>query len=193
MLQLPGEGVTVAASELTGAVAVLSAMITPAVLISACGSLAISTANRLGRSVERTRKLSSELAELSRAGPREGLEEYRAVVLEQMQRSSERAELLQRAMARLYLAISLFVATSVAIGLVAATRLQYAWLPIGLGLIGAGLLLHASLLLITESRINLRAIRREMEFMRTLGQRQAPGEVPEPRRLGRRRGLGGAS
>ena len=44
--------------ELSVAVAVLSAMITPAVLISACGSLLIATSNRLGRVVDRTCEVS---------------------------------------------------------------------------------------------------------------------------------------
>lgn len=41
------------------ALAVLSAMITPAVLISACGTLIFSTAARLARIVDRVRGLSA--------------------------------------------------------------------------------------------------------------------------------------
>src|SRR4051812_43874585 len=43
--------------EFSSAVAVLTAMITPAVLISACGALILSTSTRLGRVVDRVRLL----------------------------------------------------------------------------------------------------------------------------------------
>ena len=39
---------------------VLAAMITPAVLITACGTLTVSTSNRLGRVVDRVRKVIAE-------------------------------------------------------------------------------------------------------------------------------------
>jgi hypothetical protein len=45
---------------------VLSAMITPAVLISACGALILSTSVRLGRVVDRVRALADRFEELSR-------------------------------------------------------------------------------------------------------------------------------
>jgi hypothetical protein len=50
---------------MSSAVAVLTAMITPAVLISACGSMILSTSSRLGRVVDRVRALSDKLEELA--------------------------------------------------------------------------------------------------------------------------------
>ena len=51
------------------ALAVLTAMITPAVLISACGALIFSTATRLGRVIDRVRFLSTRfLYPTSRSG-----------------------------------------------------------------------------------------------------------------------------
>ena len=47
------------------ALAVLTAMITPAVLISACGALIFSTSTRLGRVIDRTRILSERFQELA--------------------------------------------------------------------------------------------------------------------------------
>ena len=44
------------------ALAILTAMITPAVLISACGALIFSTSTRLGRVVDRVRMLSEKRA-----------------------------------------------------------------------------------------------------------------------------------
>lgn len=43
------------------AIAVLTAMITPAVLISACGSMILSTSTRLGRVVDRVGVLSDQI------------------------------------------------------------------------------------------------------------------------------------
>ncbi len=50
---------------MSSAVAVLTAMMTPAVLISACGSMILSTSHRLGRVVDRVRALSDKLEELA--------------------------------------------------------------------------------------------------------------------------------
>ncbi len=46
-------------STLTEAVSVLTAMITPALLLSACGTLILSTSNRLARIVDRIRSSPS--------------------------------------------------------------------------------------------------------------------------------------
>src|SRR5215831_19546301 len=47
------------------AVALLSAMITPAVLISACGALIFSTSARLARVVDRARRLAQQVEDLA--------------------------------------------------------------------------------------------------------------------------------
>jgi hypothetical protein len=51
--------------DMSLAITVLTAMITPAVLISACGSMILSTSVRLGRVVDRVRSLSDRLEEMS--------------------------------------------------------------------------------------------------------------------------------
>ena len=55
------------------AIAVLTAMITPAVLISACGSMILSTSSRLGRVVDRVRSLSDRLEEMAELANRDPL------------------------------------------------------------------------------------------------------------------------
>ena len=50
---------------LTSSLAVLTAMITPAVLISASGTMILSTSTRLGRVVDRVRSLSDRLRQLA--------------------------------------------------------------------------------------------------------------------------------
>lgn len=180
MLLLIGEeAVAVQSTNLAGAVAVLSAMITPAVLIAACGSLTISTANRLARVIERTRELSQQFETLAKDESGADVSKRRAMLFDQLRRATRRARLLQRAMTRIYLAISVFVATSVAIGIVAVSSQRYAWIPIILGLAGAALLFQASLLLIVESRIQMRAVRNEMKFTWEAGRSIAPSDLVE--------------
>ncbi|HEX2092041.1 MAG TPA: DUF2721 domain-containing protein [Longimicrobiaceae bacterium] len=177
---------------LSAALAVLSAMITPAVLISACGSLIIATSSRLGRVIDRTRSIAEEFVEVAHdEGDRELVEEHRTLLFDQLARATRRSRLLQRAMTALYLALSVFVATSVAIGVVGVTGQQYAWIPILLGLGGAGLLFYASLVLILESRITLAAVDDEMDFVWRLGKHHAPSDLvarqAAQRRIFRRR------
>lgn len=165
-------------NDLPDALAILSAMITPAVLISGCGSLIMATSGRLNRAVDRTREISRRFAELAReASAGEEIEPERRMLFSQLHLSTRRSRMLQRAMARLYWALGLFVATSVAIGLVVASGRRYAWVPIVFGLGGAGLLLYASLLLVRESRVALEALDAEMDFVWQLGETHATPEL----------------
>jgi hypothetical protein len=173
-------------TELSGALGVLSAMITPALLISACGSLLIATSNRLGRVIDRTRQVSERFTQLAHDAERTMLAEERQLMFDQLSGLTRRAKMLQRAMSRLYLAVSAFVATSVSIGIVAVTDWQYAWLPIGLGLLGVGLLFASSVLLIAESRIALASVDDEMDFVWRLGQHHAPSGLVDPNATRRR-------
>lgn len=127
---------------------VLGAMITPAVLISASGTLVLSTSNRLSRVVDRVRNLAAEAGKIGEEIP----EERRKLVVEQLSILSSRALLLRSALTSFYLAIGLLVATSIAVGIVAALRWQYGWIPVITGLGGACALLWGSLLLVREAR-----------------------------------------
>lgn len=154
----------------TDSLAILSAMITPAVLISACGNLAMATASRLNRAVDRTREVFNTFAALTdRVGAAESVteEEHAELTLlfSQLDINTSRARFLQRALARTYWAIGMFVATSVAIGVVSVSGRQYAIVPIVFGLSGAALLLWASLLLVHESRLALLVLEQEMDFL----------------------------
>lgn len=69
----------------SSAITVLTAMITPAVLISACGSRILSTSSRLGRVVDRVRALSEKLEEISRKDQQTDLtRERQAAIFEQL-------------------------------------------------------------------------------------------------------------
>ena len=159
------------------ATSVLSAMITPAVLISACGSLIIATSDRLSKAVMRTREISSALIPRANDQRAEGREEERRMLFTQLDFVTTRSRLLQRALSRLYGALAFFVGTSVAIGLVAITSSAFTVVPIALGLVGAGLLLYAAFLLIKESRFALAAVNEEMDFMWQRGKEFGPPDL----------------
>src|SRR5688572_18834421 len=119
---------------MSSAVAVLTAMITPAVLISACGSMILSTSTRLGRVVDRVRSLSDKLEELANKGEDEN-KERQAAIFAQLDKLTSRARILQRAMVSFYLCLGMFVATSVAIGVVALVGTsRYTIIPVSFGI-----------------------------------------------------------
>lgn len=162
-------------NDLTQALAILSAMITPAVLISACGTLILTTSQRVARVIDRTRKASDQFEQLVKTEVDGALlQEEQAVLFHQIRIAARRSRLLQRALSCLYITLSIFVATSVAIGLVAVLGLAYTWLPILLGILGALLLFYTSILLIIESHVAVAAVNEEMDFVLRLGQQQAP-------------------
>lgn len=163
------------------ALSVLSAMITPAVLISGSASLIMATTGRLNRAVDRTRETAAQLAAFVSEGTTpaddrrdEGLHR---LLFQQLDYSTTRSRLLQRGLTRLYFALGAFVATSVAIGVVAVTGSQYAFVPIAFGLAGAALLLFACVVLVRESQIALTALDREMDFVWERGRAHATPEM----------------
>ncbi len=175
MLQIP---MPVEAGTLSSALSILTAMITPAVLISACGTLILSTSTRLGRVVDRVRALSERIEELARVKDEiELAEERRMVIFYQLDKLTSRARLLQRCMTVFYLALGIFVATSVLIGVVAVSGLRYSWIPVVAGLTGAGFLFYGSVLLIFEARLAFSTIRSEMDFIWRLSKHFAPEEI----------------
>ena len=164
---------------------ILGAMITPAVLISACGSLIIATVSRLNRAVDRTRETSQRFAELSE--PRivgAATDEEQRMLFVQLDVNTTRARLLQRALARLYWALGAFVGTSAAIGIVAVAGRAFAPVPITLGLMGAALLLWAAVLLVHESRLALQGLDAEMDYVwQRVKERAAPELLDLPRAM----------
>lgn len=173
---------------------VLTSMITPAVLISACAALILSTSVRLGRVVDRVRALSDRFEEMAHKEPGQVVlfEERLELTFTQLDWLTSRARHLQRAMTAFYLALQMFVATSVAIGLfglTGASTVQFHWIPVVVGMLGAAMLFGGALLLGFESTLALRAIEQEMDFLWKLGQHHAPAPLLErlaPRRLWRK-------
>jgi hypothetical protein len=155
-------------ADLDSVLGVLSAMITPAVLILASGSLILTTSTRLTRVVDRVREMLSDIEQLASDAV---AHEKRQLYLHQLDRSAQRARFLQKTLTRLYTALAMFVATSVAIGIVALLGLRFAWVALVFGFIGSGLLFSASILLIFESRLALAGTYEEMDFTRRVAER----------------------
>lgn len=159
-------------SLLPSAHEVLGAMITPAVLISASGTLVLSTSNRLSRVVDRVRVLALEAERFGSGGQATA---RGRLIVDQMQRLSQRVILLRAAMTALYSSIGILVGTSIAVGLSAALGWAYGWLPIGLGLVGAGSLLYGSLLLVREARLAVGSTLQELEYLeKVMAERSRP-------------------
>ena len=183
---------------LTPALTILSAMITPVVLISACATLIMSTSNRASRVEDRLRDWSAEFAALAEEAPAAGeaTRERRAMIFDQLDLLTSRARLLQRCLSACYLALGLFIGTSVTIGLAgvawmfAHEYIVVSALPIVLSLVGAGWLFYGSFLLVAEARLALRTTDKEMDFLWRQGQRYASADLLERRATagGRRAG-----
>lgn len=144
-------------------------MITPAVLISAGGTLVLSTSNRLSRVVDRVRTLAADADQLEPAdGPpsvRSQREAQKRVLLgRQLRDLWKRAILLRSAVAALYVAIGLLIATSIGVGIFTAFGFDYAFIPITLGMLGTGGLLWATGLLVREARLAIASTLEEVEY-----------------------------
>jgi hypothetical protein len=88
--------------QLSSALEVLSAMITPAVLISACGMLVLSTSNRLVHVVARVRALSDRFERLTEPEGSKRQAEKLSMIISQLELLTSRARLLQRSLTSLY-------------------------------------------------------------------------------------------
>jgi len=158
---------------------ILTSMITPAVLISACGTLIFSTSARLGRIFDRVNVMKGEIEAIVDgriSHPVERMNHLKGQV--SLQR--RRATLIQKAMAALYTATAFFIASSLAIAInVAYGDAGSAWIPTLIALSGGLFLFAASMLLLYESRFNLRFVNRSIDFIEFLEEKGAPGEPPE--------------
>lgn len=164
---------------------ILGAMITPAVLISACGTLVMSTSSRLGRVVDRIRVLGAEAEKLEDAAaagfvPPPRADEKRELIRDQLAHLLRRLRLLQTAIATLYTAIGLLVATSLSIGVTFTVRRGEGWVPVTFGLSGAAALFYASATLVRETREAVRSTLVELGYTRRVVDR-----VTKPASTGR--------
>jgi len=158
---------------------ILASMITPAVLISACGSLIFSTSARLGRIFDRVQVMKGEVEAIVDGRISHPVERM-GHLKGQISLQRRRATLIQKSMAALYTATALFVASSLAIAAnVAYGSSVNAWIPTLIALCGGLFLFAASALLLYESRFNLRFVNRSIDFIEFLEEKGATREPPK--------------
>jgi hypothetical protein len=146
-----GDLVEVDPRALSSTIEFLTAMITPALLISATGSLVLSTSTRLGRVVDRVRDLEQRLSELITVEDKSAIPLYEKrvdTVVALLDKVTSRARILQKAMGTFYYGLGFFVLTSVTIAIVGIFPAVYRWLPIPIGIIGIMYLAWGSVLML---------------------------------------------
>lgn len=165
---------------LSSTIEFLTAMITPALLISATGSLVLSTSTRLGRVVDRVRELEKRLSELITTEDKTAIPLYEKrvdTVVALLDKVTSRARILQRAMGTFYFGLGFFILTSISIALVGIFPAVYRWLPIPIGIVGILYLAWGSILMLRETRMATVTVNAEMDFTWALAQEVAPKEV----------------
>ena len=150
----------------TAAGEVLGAMITPAVLISASGTLVLSTSNRLSRVVDRVRALATEAEKVRDAGEGAISRRRTALIASQLGQLAKRVVLLRSAMTTLYNAIGLLVATSIGVSIVVLLDWSNSLVAIVPGIAGACALLYGSVLLVREARLAVVSTLEELDYVR---------------------------
>jgi|SRR5687767_3527902 hypothetical protein len=169
----------VSTSNINEIIGFLTAMITPALLISATGSLVLSTSTRLGRVVDRVRQLEDRLSTLIYSEDKTAIPLYDKrveVVVELLDKVTSRSRILQRAMGAFYYGLMFFILTSVSIAIVGLLNI-YLWLPIPLGVVGIMFLFYGSILMLRETRMAAATVNTEMDFTWELARRVAPKEI----------------
>jgi hypothetical protein len=157
----------------------LTAMVTPTLLISATGSLVLSTSTRLGRVVDRVRELEKRLSELITITDKDSISLYDErveTIVYLLDKVTTRSRILQRAMGAFYYGLGFFILTSVSIA-VAGLFSIYRWMPIPIGVVGIFFLFYGSLLMLRETRMATLTINAEMDFTWMLARKVAPESV----------------
>ncbi len=176
-----GDLVNVDTQVLSTTLEFLTAMVTPTLLMSATGSLVLSTSTRLGRVVDRVRALEIRLGELIYVENKDDIpmyDERLEVIIDLIDKVTSRSRILQHAMAAFYYGLGFFILTSVSIAIVALFGV-YRWLPIPIGIVGIMFLFWGSLLMLRETRMATATVNAEMDFVWALANKVAPRSVIE--------------
>ena len=188
---MAGDLVNVNPTALNSTLEFLIAMATPAFLISAVGSLVLSTSTRLGRVVDRVRSLEDRLSEIIYTENKNEIPLYEKrveVIVDLLDKVTSRSRILQRALAAFYYGLGFFILTSVVIAVAGLFNI-YRWLPIPVGIVGIMFIFYGSLLMLRETRMATATVNAEMDFTWELARKVAPKEVAS--RYERRGKLGG--
>ena len=176
---MAGDLINVNPNFLNSTIEFLTAMITPALLISATGSLVLSTSTRLGRVVDRVRELEKRLSEIIVVENKESIPLYEKridTIVNLLDKVTTRARILQKAMTAFYYGLGFFILTSVTIALAGIFNI-YRWIPIPVGVVGIVYLFWGSILMLRETRFATATINAEMDFTWALANKLAPPEI----------------
>ncbi|HSK70854.1 MAG TPA: DUF2721 domain-containing protein, partial [Pyrinomonadaceae bacterium] len=174
-----GDLINVNPNLLNSTIEFLTAMVTPTLLISATGSLVLSTSTRLGRVVDRVRELEKRLSELILTEDKDSIPLYEQridTIVKLLDKVTSRARILQRAMGAFYYGLGFFILTSVTIAVAGLFNI-YRWMPIPVGIVGIMFLFYGSLLMLRETRMATATINAEMDFTWVLAREVAPKEI----------------
>src|SRR5690606_14555798 len=134
----------------------LTAMLAPALFMTATASLILSANNRLARIVDRLRSLLADLAGADSA------EEDR-YLRQQIARQRRRCRMVLRAGRLLYVGLSSFVCTSLAVAVDASLDHRLVHLPTALASLGVLLVLAACIYLAHETGIAVHVLEDELD------------------------------
>src|SRR5262245_998058 len=142
----------------SSAIALIAAMITPAVLILASASLAASALVRMARVVDRARALASSVHD----GTWNKFGAPPDVLRSWLERHLRRARYAEQSIAFLYGAVVVFIATCLSIVLDRLTGESLRWVPVSLAILGALLVLAGGARMVAESRLSGQQIEEEI-------------------------------
>jgi hypothetical protein len=145
---------------------VLTLIVAPAVLTNASSVLALNTANRFARIIDRAKELAAELRHLPDGDPQHALR------LLQLQRLGQRAEFLLRAQSSIYAALGLFVTAALVAVVGAGVAIRHpdgsrviAMIGLGVGILATSGLIHGSQLIIRDTRLALVTLREDLAML----------------------------
>jgi hypothetical protein len=151
----------------------LSAMITPALFMTANGSLIISTSNRMSRIVDRIRTLNELADSIDRGVTNLDYPALRGTHLaEQLAHLMWRSDRVRIALTMLYLALSAFVGTSLGLAFDVLLGSRFVAVPTLLAMVGVALMLTGTVNLTFEALRALGSNREELHFYRSLQRRR---------------------
>ncbi len=147
----------------------LSAMISPALFLTATGSLIISTSNRMSRIADRLRTMAEQADKIDRGHTELDFPEQRLRhVSDQLERLVWRSDRVRAALSMLYAALATFVGTSLTLAVDVLLNHIFGALPTTLAVAGVTLMFASSLELVREAWASVRSNRSEVDFFREL-------------------------
>ncbi len=140
------------------ALIIISAMITPALLILGSASLVATALQRLGRAIDRSRvilQLSEE--EMRKLGWTQSMSKH------WLERYATRSILAERAVTAFFLAVGILVLGCLSIAVDRYFADMLTWLPVSLTILGMFMILAGAYFMIQESRLANFQIREEIQ------------------------------